>query len=518
MNKFNFLFYSKKHALEILKLKKFSYKNIVDNLSNNEKFFKLTFSGLDKFLTNEKLKELVSQINEIKLLRINKSTNKNYCHADISSNLSVESLKKKMESIKILGKSVKVRVKEIDEEDGDTIFQKNENFDFSKLSEESNSVSNINLLKNFVKNFYLKNLTDNPMNIKYMLDYLEKSNNFIQIINYKRQFFDFEYKIKIPDNFVQHKKLKLSEIFLPIKTLEQYDEINENSAMTIEILNKFDFIFSKLNYTHYDNLKNKGVLRNINIKICNNHYIVTLMISSSSISNLDIKIITEAIKYEFERFSLQNLISVYLSINEKVNAMVYNSSEFHHIVGTGYIPYPTTLNPIIKIYPFVKDCYLCLEKINLNEIFNLDKFDLIFDNSSTNIPFSCLGKNSYDTMLFLEPEKRWQNMVEKNGQINNQVELINKEMIKNIEVQNKLNKEISSEVNNLIILNLTYQNYNKNIVRNFKYIVVFSNSFSQMLDFIKTIKNNDNKLKFKKITFVKDLQFDVKEIILALEI
>src|SRR5690606_35693293 len=81
------------------------------------KFYKITFSGLDKYVQAKDLKKHLSEINEITLLRINKSSHRNYGHADINSGLDLDKIKEKLECIKISGKNLKVRVKEIDDDE-----------------------------------------------------------------------------------------------------------------------------------------------------------------------------------------------------------------------------------------------------------------------------------------------------------------------------------------------------------------------------------------------------------------
>jgi hypothetical protein len=251
------------------------------NLSENQnsgKLYKLTLTGLDKFLSIQEINSKISELSDLKILRIEKKTSKNYGHADILTKLPLENLKLKFQSLKILGKSVKIRIREPNISDDPEYFNKNYTFfDFEKfenfeedffsykailnLRENENKSEKINVnnsnniitinndndknnkfvreaylafervkesqkicLDNiylFVHQFYLKNLIDNPKSIKFLLE---------KFVGYK------ENNIKEFDS----NKIKYDNTIFVKNT--KYENINYNNNINININKIFEVI------------------------------------------------------------------------------------------------------------------------------------------------------------------------------------------------------------------------------------------------------------------------------------
>jgi hypothetical protein len=519
----------------------------------SEKFYKVTFSGVDKFISNEDFKNILDQINEVKVHRSNKSTNKNYAHVDLSSTLSITNLREKFESIKIMGKAVKVRVKELDEETKELLNKSYNNFDLFQLSNE-NKEESLDYVQQYIKMFYLKNLSDNPHQIKSLLDQVE--NNSVMIYDYNRELFEFEYKLQILKDFddrrFSRKDLFNNPTYLAIRNFSNFTE--KPNEIIKKIHQIFEKIFEKLGYPSYDLMNNKGVYRNLQIKFLNNtdskyQFMVTLMLSMSELSQIDLKILTEAIKYEFKLYD----IIFYLSINEKVQSLVQNSSVFYHIMeDRAYLEYKNQKNQKnekieknenfsqkneIKIFPISSDTLpLYFSQINLKEILELDNdhFTNVYelDFSLNYVPITTLLnihvknkiyflRNKIDFGMYdmqtredlLEGKKLFSSdceNLEVVGGFDDYVKCINKDS-----VTDEGNKNIN---NNLLIINLrdlSTKKFKFDKVRDkAKYHIIISHSFLQILDFL---KNYQEMPKLKKIIFVKDSQFEFKEIVLILE-
>jgi len=461
-----------------------NFKNLLDNKSRNkfpnlnkveffvftekriDKIFKLTFSGLDKFTTNNDLNSKLDELSEIKVIRIQKLANKNYGHADIVSKLDSEILKFKFESLKILGKSLKVRIREAIDEPNEILFKKYTYFDFDKLiayyenkGQESKLIEDlkkdcIQNLYEFIHNFYIKTLTDNPLAIKYLLSRFIgfKNNNskefdknkidydcigenkLFEIIDFEKEVLHYEFYINYDLNLALMKNSDLKiininsrknigrnsvdeiaqSILVPIKLNLLKNEFNkdnnyenlQNPSIEMDnidedqksfkffeenntnvkykkqierinfILKKFIEIVKNLEYTSYIITKNSpnGVYRHLNIKFNEDKILLTLMISSARITNIDLKIIIDALKYEF--FEMSNFLSIYIAFNEKVIAEIKNSASFmkilgkenHLIVENNQFPHKENH---LRIYPFDENENLIyLRSFKLENIFS----------------------------------------------------------------------------------------------------------------------------------------------------
>lgn len=530
----------------------------------SEKFYKVTFSGLDKFISNEDFRNILDNINEVKVHRSNKSTNKNYAHVDLSSTLNITSLREKFESVKIMGKTVKVRVKELDEETKNLLSKSYNNFEFMHLSNREEAISYV---KEYMKMFYLKNLTDNPHQIKSLLDQVGKNTDWMKIYNYNRQLFEFEYKLQILKDFddrrFTRKDLLNNPTFLAIRNFSNFSEKHEKSNLIIKNIHEiFEKIFQKLGYPSFDIMNNKGVYRNLQIKILNTDekeencfypkFMVTLMLSMSELSQVDLKILSEAIKYEFKLYA--NQIIFYLSINEKVQSLVQNSSIFYLISGNQpYLEYACNASNSnqnkIKIFPVSSDTLpLYLSKIDFKEIFGKSEFSNVYelDFSMNYVPNSTLMNISVENKIYflrhkiefgiydmqtredlLESKNLFtsdNNKLEVVANFDDYVKLINgingKEQTANLDcgINSANSSYITDDKQNLLIINLRDLSSKKfkfdKIRDNAKYHVIISHSYSQILDFLKNYQTMPN---LKKMVFVSDNLFEYKEIVVLLE-
>ena len=431
----------------------FSYKLIQKYFT---KFYKVSFTGLDKYLSNEELKAILSEFNEINIHRTSKSTNKNYGHADISTHLESDKIKSKFEGIKIMGKTVKIRLKEIDEEIQEIMSKQYNNFDYSEI--RHNNQESSKYLQDYIKGYCLKNMHNNPFEVKKLITELEsrKNNDWMIVENYNSVYFQFEYAIQTikGQKFKNIKDFKNFQTFLPIKSLTEFfnDSKNSEHVEMIKLMSeKIEKIFANLNYNSYDTTKKKGVYRNLNIKLFNNSYLVSLMISMAELSNIDVKLIIESLKFEFN--SLKNVV-VYLTINEKVQGVVDNSSIFYFVTGSNVeledknseklicLPVISTCggdkyknsgeekennhesndsigitdNKIrnynskikIKIYPFINEFPIHLKKLDLRNIFGKNKFNNVIDFSSRYVLTSSIldFESSMDNLAESESENK----------------------------------------------------------------------------------------------------------------
>lgn len=473
----------------------------------SDKYYKVTFSGLDKFISNEELNNTLAHLNELKIIRTNKSSNKNYAHLDVSSNLSVDIIKRKFESIKILGKNVKVRVKEQDNDYKET----NKNiFDFSELNKENEEETHQLILK-FVKMFISKNLTDNPYQVIAFSKKIEENKNIIKVEEYTRKLFDFNYQIQVLMNLDTRRVKEDPGTFLSLKGYSEFDQ--KSNPLFKEIFSAFERLFIELKYPSYDLQKRKGIYRQLQIKYTGsneNKFIITLMVSAEQLSDIDKRILIEAIKFEFNKFKDDFII--YLAINEKNQATINNSTLFYMVQG---------LNPYItldKLHVFPMTCDtlpLYLSGMNLEEIFGCNNFEEVyeFDYSNNIIPISSIlnikfGRVSYYTekLDFKMFDDNQREIVPLNT--NNNFELITK---------NSAIKSITN-TNSLFIINLkniSARKINWEFLESAKYQILISNSFVQILDFFKNYKKLPN---IEKIVFVKDEKFEINDIIVFIKI
>ncbi len=517
----------------------------------SEKFFKVTFSGLDKFMSNEELKINLNTINEITLHRSHKSTNKNYAHADVSSLLSIQKIKEKLEGIKIMGKSVKVRVKELDEETIDLLTGIYGGLDFNKLEEES-----VEYIKNYIKSFYIKNMTDNPYQVNNLLSEIENNSDLVEVANFQRILFDMDYKLNIVSNFdiksLSKKKFVNHPTFLPINTYTKFgDNYPKEQEKIKAIQNSFENMFRNLNYTSYEALTNEGAYRNLQIKFINEKglksgnfseitninnncklkenspsFMITLLLAACKLSEIDLKIITEAIKFEFKDFL--HYCSFYIATNEKIQASVQNTQIFYHICGTSaFMNLVKPNGEEIKILPITSDSVpLSIKHLNLNKVFENNVFDNILeiDFSNNNLPLArVLDINYKHNILLLNDDFDFgiydfntrETLLTRKSHLNKI--MLFKQIYKFEETMT--NQNIINSNNNLLIFNLKNKNQQKlkfdKIKNNAKFHILISNSLVEILDFM---KNYPESPKLIKLYILKDILFQIRDIILIIKI
>jgi len=620
-----------------------------------DKIFKLTFTRLDKFASMEELNSTLSQLSEIKVIRIHKLANKNYGHADIISKLDSNLLKFKFESLKILGKSMKVRIREEIDKPYESLLSKYIYFDFEKLlllyekiktnEIEINSLKNdcaINLFE-YIHHFYIKKLTDNPIAIKFLLNKFvglknDNSKEFdkekidsdcigkdklFDLVFYDKEIYNYEFYINYNFNFALNKKhdIKIinqnsnkslgknsmnkveNNIFIPMRSnllkkendesnefetnnptnnnddikIKFFDETNKNEKLNLQykrintIFTKLIDILMNLEYTSYIKTKDipNGVYRNLNIKFNEEKIMITLMISTAKITMIDLKIIMDALKYEFS--SMSNYLNIYISFNEKVIAETKNSNCFINVLGN--INHLLLLNNIekidnsLKIYPFDDNENLNYFKdINIKNIFStigksslIDdnfKFKFIFDITSNFTPYSYLLNIKTDQLVFFKSEYNFNLLLckeenftgdikeilnqKKNIERNNILMSLGKQYHKNdyicddnsyserikINKINEIEKDFckskfsENDINHsLLIFNLKHYDSKINkMLKNIRYQIIISSSFSQILDYIKNISNPEYIIKDLKIRFFKDRNSEDKDVLLFIEI
>jgi hypothetical protein len=469
---------------------------------NVEKTFKVTFSGLDKFLTNADIEKSMERINELKILRLNKSPNRNYCHLELSSLLNDLELKEKLENIKILGKSVKVRVKEFDEETDISLKQNHTIFDQALINDIQTSRK---ILKENSGNFYIKHLTSNLVNVKALTDSID--NIDINIVNIKPTIYEFEYKINLNND-----SLKLDKQYITIKDSKDLKNDKENEKLLESnnlILDRLYNIFTKLQYSSYDHVKKKGVLKEIQIRVCNMNYLVAIMLSQAELTSKDFTVIREAVSYEFRSdFN----ISIYLAINEKVQASFDNAQYYQHVYGKPAYLKVDSMN----IYPFDNDFLFYLKDLDLAQITKSNKIAAIIDKSSNFVPYSCLFGG--DRKFYFNPEKYNFDLFDME---NKKIELAKNKLLSindsnfKADIYNQESFEFIGQ-DSLCLSNMKRYPIRANFIRRIKYHLLLSNSFSQILDCLRNFPSNA--VKYKSITFIKKGTYEIDDIILALEI
>jgi hypothetical protein len=450
----------------------------------NEKIFKVTFSGVDKFLTNTEIENTISKVNEIKLLRVNKSTNKNYCHIELSSLHTQELIKQKLNTIKFLGKTVKVRVKELEFDDKDNVKEAHNILDTTTITNEN--------LKEVANKFYIKNLLSNPMNVKELISELESNNKLIKQIKTKQDIYNFDYKIDLKSE---------DSPFLNFRYNMEFHEDKKNKEKVeciYKIIEKLTLIFDQLNFTSYDPKRRKGTLREFQIKFNGNRYICNLMMSKEEITNVDIRCLADAIKYEFKDFKD---LSFYFSYNESILGKGEDSPIFEFIDGVEECLYQDGL----YIYPFDTDYQFYLKYVNVFEVFGRKTFTNVIDKTSGYMPYSTLCDLNTNAYNFNPDDYKFK--IIKGGETIQPLRT-NK---KNIEQIQDLDYQ-----NSLLFLNIKKYHQKIDFVPHIKYQLLTSNSFNQILDYLKTYPSKS--VKFKKIHFIKTGIYEVDEIVLALEL
>jgi hypothetical protein len=460
---------------------------------SQEKTFKVTFSGIDKFLSNRDIENSMERINELKILRVNKSPNKNFCHLEISSLLSDQGLRAKLENFKILGKSVKVRIKEFDEEMDTRVKLNYTEYDQSLISDIGTTLT---VLKETSNNFYIKNLSSNLVNVKALAGQIDTIP--IEIKTVKPILYDFEYKINI------NTKNKLDKAFATVRDSKDFID-NEDNKISIEFMDiikeKLLKIFTKLNYRSYDYIKKTGVLKEIQIRYSDSQYLLTIMLSQEELTNNDFICIREAINYEFKEYT--NLL-IYLAVNDKINARFHNSAYYQHILGTS-----SYLNiKDLHIYPFDSDIIAYLNDMSLHKELNIDT---IVDKTSNYVPYTSLM--SKESVVYFNNKKYGFELYD----------LMNKRVLIGdtlLSCPDRLIQQYNDETafgdRSLFVLNLKDYTAKARFLRKIRYHLLLSNSFSQILDFLRNYPSDG--IRYHNITFIRKGIYEIDDILLALEI
>jgi hypothetical protein len=363
------------------------------------KSYKVTLSYLDKFTTNQEISYILSQINQIDVVRVNKSTKKNYCHIDLTSELDQEEIKIKLENFKVFGNKVKLRLKQLEKFDSIN----------EEESEESLDIFSPEGFKYKILSFFKKKFM-NFVGCKDIIDLFDKfdydKNYIIQECN--TGFLEYEYKFvshedqKHIKNEKPRKSIKHTTKFsiVPIKTFFCLKNTNEKSSdpeqnfgqnkdsiekifsSTINILNKMDLSI-------YDDKKHIGVWRNLQIKILNTKIMINLMTSQMQLDHIDFKYLREIMKVEY--FDIPNVESVYLAVNDKTKASINNSSSYIYACKKPFISEKLLeKNLEINVLPSFSDLNHYFNIIDLREIFGipLNVFENVFDYSNEFFPQS----------------------------------------------------------------------------------------------------------------------------------
>ena len=356
------------------------------------KKYKVTLSNVDKFTTIQEINFVLCQINQITILRVNKSTKKNYCHIDINSELNEEELRIKLENFKVFGNKVKYRLKQLD-----TFETKDDDESEKELNSALTLKNNIlTFLKtNFIKFIGCKHITD----IFDQIDY-EKC---FEVKECKKRFLEYEYKFAYNDLYLKSKK-KLDESqkykLIPIKTYfdiakdtgendgksKKSSEIfGENEKVMKKIFSTSLSIIDKLDLDLYNNDIHSGVWRNIQIKMFDDQILVNYMISQMKLDAIDLKYLKEIIKAEFN--NIEKVDSIYIALNDKIKANTNNSSNFIFVGKKPFLSYVLPENKLnINILPFYSNVFENFNLINIKEIFGISVFDNVYDFSCLYIP------------------------------------------------------------------------------------------------------------------------------------
>jgi len=365
-----------------------------------KKSYKVTLSYLDKFTTNQEIDYILRQINQIDVVRVNKSTKKNYCHIDITSELDHEEIKVKLENFKVFGNKVKLRLKQLEKFDSIN----------EEESEESLDIFSPEGLKYKILSFFKKNFMNfvGFKDIIGLFDKFDYEKNYV-IKECETGFLEYEYK------FVSHedqKKIKLDNkprksikhtskfSIVPIKTFfclkdtdEKSTDPEQNFSHNKESMEKIFLstinILKKMDLSIYDEKKHIGVWRNLQVKILNSKIMINLMTSQMQLDHIDFKYLKEIMKAEY--FDIPNVESVYLAVNDKTKASINNSSSYIYAGKKTFISEKLLeKNLEINVLPSFSDLNQYFNVIDLREIFDipLNVFENVYDYSNEFFPQS----------------------------------------------------------------------------------------------------------------------------------
>ena len=387
--------------------------------------YKLTLTSIDKYMMNEDIKDWIAKIEGITLLNLNKGSNKNYCHANITSKLTIDQIRENLKSIKHMGKTLKFRISEVIPDPNSDRPNSNLSDCNSSQSQLVNIFSNSNIeslkssIKNYIINFFRKKQSSSPKFSKVFTNIFESyDESKIEIIEFERKLYNYEFQI----NQNKTKKRTSHILFFPLKIYT----VNKNYDLLVKkVKEAITTIIENIHLPVYEQIRGLGVWRNVQIKIYDNQCIVTLLISRFEANTIDIEYIAKALKQELEMLPVN---SVYLAFSEKIKATVVDSETFLFISGNYPFIMPdrnskadntdnaSTVNAVnadkvgiagntgnikstdisvittdsshnlLPILPYQDDYYNFLEKVNVNDIFKKTTFEDIIDLSCYDYP------------------------------------------------------------------------------------------------------------------------------------
>lgn len=349
-------------------------KNIIDNLKDEKlekpKLFKITLTGLEPLTTTDEIKKVLSLVDEIEILNVDKKNKKNYCHANVKSLLNEEILKERMNKFKITSKTIKVRIKELD--------SWIDNIDKKNLEPIVSELKKISEIKDFInKEINKKQISFKPNNIRYLnnfTEYFDKiaKNNPMKLMNID-EMIEREFSIKFIPNYLeleliinhlnerdlmksQFKDLKYSDLqeknyyINEIKSFSNLEKGLRNDKMSNELKSFLNLVLKVKEESNksleeliknlkfppfYDN--NQLAWKGMKLQIINdnNQNILNICISIdvNYLSLLDISIIKKAIYFKFK--NVINIDSIktkfFLCISKGVNSQINESSKFIYL-------------------------------------------------------------------------------------------------------------------------------------------------------------------------------------------
>lgn len=349
-------------------------KNIIDNLKDEKlekpKLFKITLTGLEPLTTTDEIKKVLSLVDEIEILNVDKKNKKNYCHANIKSLLNEEILKERMNKFKITSKTIKVRIKELD--------SWIDNIDKKNLEPIVSELKKISEIKDFInKEINKKQISFKPNNIRYLnnfTEYFDKiaKNNPMKLMNID-EMIEREFSIKFIPNYLeleliinhlnerdlmksQFKDLKYSDLqeknyyINEIKSFSNLEKGLRNDKMSNELKSFLNLVLkvkeeSKKSLEEliknlkfppfYDN--NQLAWKGMKLQIINdndqNILNICISIDVNYLSLLDISIIKKAIYFKFKNVINIDKIKTnfFLCISKGVNSQINESSKFIYL-------------------------------------------------------------------------------------------------------------------------------------------------------------------------------------------
>lgn len=395
----SFYCFSKNPKIKTSNSKKLSHSaNILEamdtsaNRLKEPKLFKLTFSGLDKAHSADDIKKVLSLVNEIIVIRIDKQKKMNFCHTNVKSFLEAEDLKSKFDNLKITNKLVKVRVKEID-----TLYESVN----SDISEKNTSIelTSKSKIDSYLDGIIIKQQSSiKAENIEYLYTLkqhfnernVNEANDEAELINTNRDRKEFNKEI-LP-NYVEfewgvchicqkdlashkilkkHKESDKNENLFFISDIKTYSSlnnyniaINDDDSLNSQLIEKeykkayeyyyelnkisnycksqFKNLIQSLNFTPY--LDEVGTIwKGLKLQILNSsdkdnqntsnkvnkNIVITIMINPERMSLNDISIIKQAFMLKFKKENFIGYsLNFFFAINAKINSSVIESTKF----------------------------------------------------------------------------------------------------------------------------------------------------------------------------------------------